>query len=80
MADLSDSSPIFTIQLKREEWDSNLRPVEHDVAMHFEVHKSNTLQGVFERFSEVEGMPLKSLEFVFNGKSLVPEDIVRHQV
>ena len=74
MADESDSSPIFTIQLKREEWDSNLRPVEHDVAMHFEVHKSNPLQGVFERFSEVEGMPLKSLEFVFNGKSLVPED------
>lgn len=70
----AEPSSIFTIQLKREEWDTNLRPIEHDVAMHFEVHKSHPLQGVFEQYSQVEGMPLKSLEFVFNGKSLTAED------
>ena len=72
--DDADSSSILTIQLKREYWDINLRPIEHDVAMYFEVHKDHPLQGVFDQYSEVEGMPLKSLEFIYNGKSLTEED------
>jgi hypothetical protein len=73
-ADAAESSSILTIQLKREHWDINLRPIEHDVAMYFEVHKCHPLQGVFDQYSEVEGMPLKSLEFIYNGKSLTEED------
>lgn len=42
--------------------------------MHFEVERSGSLQTVFGQYSQFKGQPMDTLRFIYNGKTIQPDD------
>lgn len=62
----SDDDNVFTIQLEG----TRVGAQKH----FFEVETSDNLRGVFEQYSQFEGMPLDSFQFAFKGKDVKPDE------